>query len=131
MLRRLFNTVLLSIFATGRTLFAQDATTHTKDSLDTVKDTVAAHFGLSVAELVSASRLGRVAWPRQLAMHLARELTGAPLTAIGSAFGGRNHATVLHSCGRVAQRAQSDPQAAVEIDELTRSLRAGVGDRAC
>jgi phage shock protein E len=37
MLRRIFNTVLLSVFTTGRSLFAQDPTTHTKDSLDTVK----------------------------------------------------------------------------------------------
>jgi phage shock protein E len=40
MLRRLFNTALLSLFTTGRMLLAQDATTHTKDSLDTVKDNV-------------------------------------------------------------------------------------------
>ncbi len=38
MLRRIFNTVLLSIFTTGRMVFAQDPTTHTKDSLDTIKD---------------------------------------------------------------------------------------------
>ncbi len=40
MLRRIFNTVLLSVFTTGRFLFAQEATVHTKDSLDTVKDNV-------------------------------------------------------------------------------------------
>jgi rhodanese-related sulfurtransferase len=40
MLRRIFNTALLSLFATGRFLFAQDALTHTKDSLDAVKDSV-------------------------------------------------------------------------------------------
>jgi chromosomal replication initiator protein len=100
-------------------------------SLDTVKSAVAAHYGLSVGELVSPSRVARVAWPRQLAIHLARELTAAPLTAIGSAFGGRNHATVLHACKRVAQRRQSDQQAAVEIEELTRCLRGELGDRDC
>jgi chromosomal replication initiator protein len=98
-------------------------------SLDAIKSTVAAHYGLSVGELVSPSRTARVAWPRQLAIHLARELTGAPLTAIGSAFGGRNHATVLHACRRVAERRRSDQQAAVDIDELTRSLRGERGDR--
>lgn len=40
MLRRIFNTVLLSMFTTGRFLFAQDATAHTKDSLDAVKGNV-------------------------------------------------------------------------------------------
>ncbi len=99
--------------------------------LEVVKTMVAAHFGISVDELVSASRASRVAWPRQLAIHLARELTGSPLATIGSAFGGRNHATVLHACRRVAQRKQSDQHTAVEIDELTRSVRAGLGDRPC
>jgi chromosomal replication initiator protein len=58
-----------------------------------------------------------------VAIHLARELTGAPLTAIGDAFGGRNHATVLHALKRVAGRLADDPQAVVEIQDLTRDLR--------
>jgi chromosomal replication initiator protein len=98
-------------------------------SIDAVKQVVADHYGLSIEELVSPSRAARIAWPRQLAMHLARELTGAPLAAIGSAFGGRNHATILHACKRVAERASSDQQAAVDIDELSRALRRGPGDR--
>jgi chromosomal replication initiator protein len=99
--------------------------------LDVVKAMVAHHFGISVDELVSASRVARVAWPRQLAIALARELTDSPLTTIGSAFGGRNHATVLHACRRVAERRRADEHAAVEIDELTRSVREGLGDRSC
>jgi chromosomal replication initiator protein len=101
-------------------------------SIETVKTAVAAHYGLTVEELVSASRAARVAWPRQLAIHLARELTGASLTAIGDAFGGRNHATVVHACKRVAERAANDQQAAVDIDELARLLRRRRGgDRTC
>jgi chromosomal replication initiator protein len=101
-------------------------------SIETVKTAVAAHYGLTVEELVSASRAARVAWPRQLAIHLTRELTGASLTAIGDAFGGRNHATVVHACKRVAERAANDQQAAVDIDELARLLRRRRGgDRTC
>ena len=59
---------------------------------------------LTVAELISAIRTARIAWPRQVAIHLARELTHASLPAIGAAFGGRNHATVLHACKRVSER---------------------------
>jgi chromosomal replication initiator protein len=99
--------------------------------LDLVKAMVAEHFGLSVDELVSPSRAARVAWPRQLAIHLARELTGSPLNMIGSAFGGRNHATILHACKRVNERRRSDRDAAAEIEELTRSVREGLGDRPC
>ncbi len=100
-------------------------------SIASVQAVVAAHYGLSVDELISPSRAVRVAWPRQLAIHLARELTGAPLTTIGQAFGGRNHATVLHACRRVIARVSSDQQAAVDVDELARELRRTGGDRTC
>ena len=44
-------------------------------------------------------------------MYLARELTGQTLPAIGRAFGGRNHTTVLHACRRTAERMAADPDA--------------------
>jgi chromosomal replication initiator protein len=82
-------------------------------------------FGISVEQLVSASRAGAVAWPRQLAMYLARELTGQTLPAIGRAFGGRNHTTVLHAYRRTAERIASDPKAFEIVQRLTASLNAG------
>ena len=54
--------------------------------------------------LSSPDRSARVAWARQVAMYLARELTDATLPAIGRAFGGRNHTTVLHACRRATER---------------------------
>ena len=57
-----------------------------------------------------------------MAIHLARELTGASLQAIGEAFGGRNHATVLHACKRVEERVGSDQQAVHELEELATTL---------
>ena len=119
----------LAVTVLDRLHYARAGAGATGPTLDSVKSTVAAHYGLSVGELTSASRAARIAWPRQLAMHLARELTGAPLTVIGSAFGGRNHATIVHACKRVAERLAVDQQAAVDIDELTRSLREPGSDR--
>ena len=58
-------------------------------------------------------------WPRQVAIHLARAFTDASLNAIGEAFGGRNHATVLHACKRVTERMDLDQQAVHEVEELT------------
>jgi chromosomal replication initiator protein len=98
-------------------------------SIADVQQVVADHFGISVAELTSPSRAARVSWPRQIAMHLARELTRASLPVIGEAFGGRNHATVLHACKRVSDRLTTDPEASTTIDELARSIRGTEGDR--
>ena len=61
-------------------------------------------FGLSSQELLSSSRAARVAWPRQMAMYLSREITGQSLLAIGQQFGGRDHTTVLHACKRAPPR---------------------------
>lgn len=100
-------------------------------SIDDVQTVVAAHYSLSVAELVSATRAARVAWPRQLAIHLARELTQASLQAIGQAFGGRNHATVLHACKRVSERLAGDQYIAGELDTLATEVAEFRANREC
>jgi chromosomal replication initiator protein len=64
-------------------------------------------------------------------MHLARELTKASLNEIGASFGGRNHATILHACKRVAERVKNDQEAAAEVSKLTASLTVRQGDRSC
>ncbi len=79
-------------------------------------------FGLSMDELLSTSRAAPVAWPRQVAMYLARELTDQTLPAIGRAFGGRNHTTVMHACRRTAERMASDPEAYDTVRRLTTEL---------
>jgi chromosomal replication initiator protein len=89
-----------------------------------IQQCTAEAFGLSVEMLLSSSRAGAVAWPRQIAMYLARELTGQSLPAIGHAFGGRNHTTVLHACRRTAERIAGDPDAYDVVRRLTESLSA-------
>ena len=88
-----------------------------------IQERTAEAFGVSVDGLVSSSRAGRLAWPRQVAMYLARELTDQTLPAIGRAFGGRNHTTVLHAYRRTAQRMAGDPEAFEAVRRLTESLR--------
>jgi len=95
---------------------------HAEVSIEDIQAAVAERYGVTVAELKSPSRAARVSWPRQLAVHLARHLTGAPLQTIGEAFGGRNHATVLHACKRVEERVENDQQSARDLEELTQSL---------
>jgi chromosomal replication initiator protein len=98
-------------------------------SIAEVQAAVAAHFQLTVEQLTSSSRAAAVNWPRQVALHLARDLTGHSLPEIGRAFGGRNHATVLHACKRVSQRLKDDPDAVQAVDNLLRDLSGDGTDR--
>ncbi|HWK26636.1 MAG TPA: chromosomal replication initiator protein DnaA [Solirubrobacter sp.] len=79
-------------------------------------------FDVSMDDLLSASRAQPVAFARQVAMYLARELTDATLPAIGRAFGNRNHTTVMHACKRTAERIATDRDAYDAVQRLTRTL---------
>jgi chromosomal replication initiator protein len=100
-------------------------------TIEGVQTVVAAHFAISTEELVSAGRSARIAWPRQIAIHLARELTDASLQTIGDAFGGRNHGTVLHACKRVGERVAADDNILDELRVLAERVRHHHTDRAC
>jgi chromosomal replication initiator protein len=88
-----------------------------------IQEGICEAFGISLEQLLSPSRAGAVAWPRQVAMYLARELTDQTLPAIGRAFGGRNHTTVLHACRRTAERIAADPDAYDTVRRLTEQLK--------
>jgi len=88
-----------------------------------IQERTAEAFGVSVEALLSTSRVVSVAWPRQVAMYLARELTDQTLPAIGRAFGGRNHTTVLHAYKRTAARIAGDADAFETVQRLTEALR--------
>jgi chromosomal replication initiator protein len=87
-----------------------------------IQEAICAHFGLSTEELLSAGRSSRVAWPRQLAMYLAREITGASLPAIGREFGGRDHTTVLHACRRASARLTSGDGSREAVEKLLEDI---------
>jgi chromosomal replication initiator protein len=87
-----------------------------------IQDSICAAFGLTLDQLLSSSRAGSVAWPRQVAMYLARELTDHSLPAIGRAFGNRNHTTVMHACKRTAERMATDREAYDTVRRLTQEL---------
>jgi chromosomal replication initiator protein len=97
-------------------------------SVEEIQRRICQTFDISMDELVSASRAQAVAWPRQVAMYLTRELTDATLPAIGRAFGNRNHTTVLHACKRTAARIAEDPSAYDTVHRLHTELR-GDADR--
>jgi chromosomal replication initiator protein len=91
-------------------------------SIADIQAAACACFGLTPQELLSPSRTPRVAWPRQLAMYLSRELTSESLPAIGRQFGGRDHTTVLHAWRRTSARIAADDSARDAVDKLCRAL---------
>ncbi len=106
------------------TLYPRSAASATSlpASIAQIQAAVGEHFGLSPAELLSTARTARISWPRQVAMYLARELTGESLPAIGRQFGGRDHTTVLHAWRRTAARIADDGDARQAVDKLCRNL---------
>ena len=92
-------------------------------TVEEIQEKTCEAFGVSLEALRSSSRAASVAWARQVAMYLARELTEETLPAIGRAFG-RNHTTVMHACRRTADRIATDREAYEAVHRLTRELGA-------
>jgi chromosomal replication initiator protein len=94
-----------------------------KVTVDQIQKTVAEHYSLTQADLISERRARAVARPRQVAMWLAKQITTRSLPDIGRRFGGRDHTTVLHAVRRIEQLKAEDPAIARDTDVLLRKLR--------
>ena len=78
-------------------------------TIESIQRVVAEHHKMQVCQLKQKSNARRIAEPRQVAMYLAKELTGASLPEIGRAFGGKHHTTVLHSIQKIERHAPPGP----------------------
>ena len=94
-----------------------------KVTVDQIQKTVAEHYQLKQADLISERRARAVARPRQVAMWLAKQITTRSLPDIGRRFGGRDHTTVLHAVRRIESLKAEDPAIARDVDVLLRKLR--------
>jgi chromosomal replication initiator protein len=92
-------------------------------SIARIQETVSERFGLSIAELCSAKRSQAVAYPRQVAMYLSRELTDSSLPKIGKEFGGRDHTTVIHATSKIATLIREDRSVYNLVQELTARIK--------
>ncbi|MFB5084455.1 chromosomal replication initiator protein DnaA [Symbiobacterium thermophilum] len=93
-------------------------------TIATIKQVVAEHYNIRMQDFEVRNRSRAVAYPRQIAMYLARELTDSSLPKIGEEFGGRDHTTVIHACEKIAKDIQSDPAFAHTIEQLIARIRA-------
>ncbi|MGE4488940.1 MAG: chromosomal replication initiator protein DnaA [Kiritimatiellales bacterium] len=76
-------------------------------SVESIQKAVAEHFDIRISDLVGRKRPQNIAWPRQVAMYLSRNMTNQSFPVIGEAFG-RNHATIVHACQMVEQKQTED-----------------------
>ena len=92
-------------------------------SIEVIQKKVAEHFDIRLADMTSKRRPEHIAFPRQIAMFLSRSLTESSLSAIGEAFGGRDHGTVLHACRQVKDRMEVDANVRQTVQRLEDQLR--------
>ncbi|MBP6015045.1 MAG: chromosomal replication initiator protein DnaA [Alphaproteobacteria bacterium] len=96
---------------------------HRKITIEDVKRRVMERYALKAGELESRSRKQEIVRPRQVAMFLARRLTGRSFPEIARKFGPRDHTTVIHGCDRIGELMISNPEIAAEVEDLQRLLR--------
>ena len=91
-------------------------------SIDSIQNTVADFFSMSVDELLSSKRTSDLAMARQIAMYLCRKITESSLQQIGMAFKKKDHTTVLHAHRKIAQMIKEQPRIKQMVDTIEGKL---------
>lgn len=91
-------------------------------SIEVIQKKVAEHYDIRLADMTSKRRPENIAFPRQVAMYLSRQMTENSLSSIGEAFGGRDHGTVLHACRLVKDRMEVDANVRQVVSYLEKQL---------
>ena len=91
-------------------------------SIEVIQKKVAEHYDIRLADMTSKRRPENIAFPRQIAMYLSRQMTESSLSTIGEAFGGRDHGTVLHACRLVKDRMEVDANTRQIVSYLEKQL---------
>ena len=92
-------------------------------TISRIQEAVSDRFGMTVAELCSQKRSQSIAYPRQVAMYLSRELTDASLPKIGKEFGGRDHTTVIHATSKITRLISEDRSVYNLVQDLTARIK--------
>jgi len=92
-------------------------------TIDMVQQAVADYYHLSLSEFKAKKRTRSIAFPRQIAMYLCRQLTDCSLPKIGEEFGGRDHTTVIHAHDKISQCIQKDPVLERRIKDIVQLLK--------
>jgi len=96
---------------------------HGNVTIDNILRVVADYYKLSYNDLKGKKRTKNIAFPRQVAMYIARDITEYSTTELGFEFGGRDHTTVMHACQKIEERLKLDPNLESSIQSLVRTIK--------
>jgi len=91
-------------------------------SVEKIQKLVANFYNLKISDLSSKSRAREIARPRQIAMYLSKKHTTDSLPNIGKSFGGKNHATVIHSVKLVEELINNDQKVLADVKSLEEKI---------
>jgi len=91
-------------------------------TIEHIQRKTAEFFSVRLSDMRAKNRTKAVAFPRQIAMYLARQLTNASLAELGRAFGGKDHTTVLHAVEKIQTLLQDDPKFKKSVETLRQSI---------
>ena len=92
-------------------------------TMEVIQEIAASCFKIKIDDLHAKKRTRSIAYPRQIAMYLCRELTDTSLPQIGNFFGGRDHTTVLHACDKISKEKESDIKLGGILNELVERIQ--------
>jgi chromosomal replication initiator protein len=98
-------------------------TKHGNVTIDNILRVVADYYKLSYNDIKGKKRTKNIAFPRQVAMYIARDITEYSTTELGFEFGGRDHTTVMHGCQKIEERLKLDPNLESTIQALVRTVK--------
>jgi len=94
-----------------------------KVTIDLIQKKVSEYFDIKLSDMRAKKRSKAIAYPRQIAMYLTRQLTDYSLPEIGDQFGGRDHTTVIHACDKIEGDIKNKEGFAPLIDRLITSIK--------
>ena len=96
-------------------------------TIQDIQQRVGEYYGLKLDDFKARKRTKAIAYPRQIAMYLSRELTDYSLPKIGEAFGGRDHTTVIHAHEKISQQLKEDQELYQIVHHLTEKIKNLIG----
>ena len=94
-----------------------------KNKIDQVMQIVSNYYNIKVEDLKSKKRKNEIAFPRQVAMYICRNILDESLTKIGIEFGGKDHTTVMHSVNKISKLIKDDNKFEMEINKLINQIK--------